>query len=444
MLLEGIIPDNMKVSSDIELIPRLDKNDVHSRLKTVAGFANYKGGTFYLGVDESSHELIGYDPQDIDAEKTFFIAQICEHVITTPFIIASFISYNVNNSIRKIIRIDIKESLIKPVILNYKGFPGIFMRRDGYTNGASFEEIIEMSIKSRNAIFDTLYTNIIYNENDFQKLHKTYSDNNNGKVLTTKALRSMGFFNENDMLSEGALLFKDTYTGNKMHVKCSIFSGKNKGGERIVTAYDINDNILNTIEFVINYINRYMNHMMIKQENKRINIDAIPQRALFEAVVNAIVHRDYFLDGDTAIQVDLYSDRLEILSPGKFVSGELKKTHNLSGIISSRRNVVITNILVACNIMEAAGTGFDKIVEEYNQYDYRYKPYIESSTEQFKIVLPDVTSDYQFNDDTLSFYYPIPSRSSEHDEKNISLLLQFTKEIKWNSRASRNNRFNIH
>ena len=56
-----------------------------------------------------------------------------------------------------------------------------------------------------------------------------------------------------------------------------------------------------------------MNHSMIKLGGTRKNIDAYPQRALFEGVINSVAHRDYFLDG-TQIQVDMFKDRLEISS----------------------------------------------------------------------------------------------------------------------------------
>ncbi len=70
-------------------------------------------------------------------------------------------------------------------------------------------------------------------------------------------------------------------------------------------------------------------------------------------------------------------DRLEISSPGGFYrGGKLGKTYDLSGVISKRRNELISNVLVACNVMEAAGTGFDKITEEYMEADLPHKPYI--------------------------------------------------------------------
>lgn len=99
-------------------------------------------------------------------------------------------------------------------------------------------------------------------------------------------------------------------------------------------------------------------------------------RTLFEGVVNAVAYRDYYLDG-TQIQIDMFKDRLEISSPGGFYRGEkIGKTYDLSGVISKRRNELISNVLVACNVMEAAGTGFDKIMEEYANADDTHKPYI--------------------------------------------------------------------
>ena len=59
---------------------------------------------------------------------------------------------------------------------------------------------------------------------------------------------------------------------------------------------------------------------------------------------------------------------------------------------------MISSILVACNVMEAAGTGFDKIIEEYKETDGAHKPYIYSSSDHFTLVLPDLTYENGIDD----------------------------------------------
>ena len=160
---------------------------------------------------------------------------------------------------------------------------------------------------------------------------------------------------------------------------------------------------------------------MIKLGNMRKNIDAYPQRALFEGVINAVAHRDYFLDG-TQIQVDMFKDRLEISSPGSFYRGDkIGKTYDLSGIISKRRNELITSVLVSCNVMEAAGTGFDKIIEEYKAADETHRPYIHSSSDHFKLVLPDLTYVDGIEDSNIPVLAFAPvANGTDYDDKVLS------------------------
>lgn len=265
------------------------------------------------------------------------------------------------------------------------------MRRDGFTNGATYEEIIEMSVKSKKTQYDVLYSDKKFDAENFKDLYEFYRQHNDGKELTEKALMSMGFFNEEKMLANGAVLFADSYKEGKTEVQCSVFSGFTKGSERIVTINKFNGNIVATINYVMEFVTTRMNHSMIKLGKVRKNVDAYPTRALFEGVINSVAHRDYYLDG-TQVQIDMFRDRLEISSPGGFYRGEkLGKTYDLSKVISKRRNELIAEILVNCNVMEAAGTGFDKIMEEYATADETHKPYIYSTSDHFTLVLPDLT-----------------------------------------------------
>lgn len=392
MKLEEII-DNLYIESDrFECKGKLNRDDVVGWLKTIAGFANAYGGEFYIGVEDKTNKLIGFDRKEADNERNYFNNQVNEHLVPRPNMHISFLRYVIKEQERFIIKVDVPESKIKPVILKYKNIPAIFMRRDGFTNGATYEEIIEMSIKSKNTQFDVMYSDRKYESSNFNDLQSFCAVHNEEKPrFTDKALESMGFFNEEGFLSNGALLFADDYDGFKTEVQCSVFSGFNKGSERIVTINRYKGNITSTIEYMLEFVNQRMNRSYIKMADGRKNVDAYPQRALFEGIINAVAHRDYFLDG-TQIQIDMFKDRLEISSPGGFYHGEIKgKTYDLSQIISKRRNEMISNVLVRCNVMEAAGTGFDKIIEEYAGEDDKHKPYICSSSDHFTLVLPDLT-----------------------------------------------------
>lgn len=421
MYLEKII-ENVELESDkCECKSRLNREDVVGWLKSIAGFSNASGGDFYIGVEDKTNKLIGFNRKEADNERNYFNNQVNEHLSPRPQMKVSFVRYEANGNERFIIHVYIPESVVKPVILKYKNIPSIFMRRDGFTNGATYEEIIEMSVKSRNTQFDLLLSDKKYEAENYKTLQEFYALHNNGKELSEKALMSMGFYNENGLLVNGAVLFGDDYQGKKTEVVCSVFSGFNKGSERIVTVNRFHGNIIADINYMIEFVEQRMNHSMIKLDNTRKNIDAYPKRALFEGVINAVAHRDYFLDG-TQIQMDMFKDRLEISSPGGFYIGEkIGKTYDLSGIISKRRNELITSVLVNCNVMEAAGTGFEKIMEEYQNVDETHRPYIYSSSDHFTLVLPDLTYSDGVEDSGVPniLFAPVPN-GTVYDEKVLS------------------------
>ena len=421
MFLEEITGKVQLEGNKFECKSRLNREDIIGWLQTIAGFANASGGEFYIGVEDKTNKLIGFDRKDADNERNYFNNIVNEHLVPRPRMEISFLEYAVRDKERFILRISIPESVIKPVILKYKGIPSIFMRRDGFTGGATYEEIIEMSIKSKNTQYDILDSDKKYDDRNFQKLREFYELHNSGNKLGDKALRSMGFYNAEGYLANGATLFEDDYTGNKTAINCSVFSGTNRGTDRLVTINRFNGNIIESIDYIMDFVKQRMNHAIIKKDDGRININAYPERALFEGVINAVAHRDYFLDG-TQIQVDMFRDRLEISSPGGFYRGDkYGKTYDLTKIISKRRNEIISAVLVKCNVMEAAGTGFEKIVEEYSDADDKHQPYIYSTSDHFTLVLPDLTYDSGIEESDIPELVTMPIvRGTKYDSKVLS------------------------
>ena len=430
MLLDEIIKVSPLESVNMECKARLNRDDTEGWLKTIAGFSNAEGGTLFIGVEDKSNKLLGFSRKDADNERNFFNNQINEHIFPRPTFRISFIPYAVRDTELFVIRVDVSASPVKPIVLKYKNVPSIYMRRDGFTNGATYEEIIEMSIKSRNTQFDVLDSDEKYERGNFQTLLSFFSEHNSGAELTDKALLSMGFFTKDNILKNGAVLFSDSYSGEKTQVQCSVFSGLSKGSERIVTINRFNGNLIDSVSFMMEFVKLRMNHGIKKLAGSRENLDAYPERALFEGVINAVAHRDYFLDG-TQIQVDMFKDRLEISSPGSFYQGEkIGKTYELSNIISKRRNELICAVLVKCNVMEAAGTGFDKIIAEYADADENHKPYIFSLSDHFTLVLPDLTYSDGIKDDSVpNVEFEPVSGGSEHDERILAFCYKDARKV---------------
>ena len=83
-----------------------------------------------------------------------------------------------------------------------------------------------------------------------------------------------------------------------------------------------------------------------------------------EAFVNAVIHRDYYIEG--SILVSMFDDRIELMSLGGVMPGV---THSLMRVgVSVARNEKLAQIFYRLKIIEAYGTGIPRIYEAYNNY----------------------------------------------------------------------------
>ncbi|MDD4569783.1 MAG: ATP-binding protein [Tepidanaerobacteraceae bacterium] len=109
-----------------------------------------------------------------------------------------------------------------------------------------------------------------------------------------------------------------------------------------------------------------------------------PEDAVREALLNAIVHRDYSFSGSTFI--NLYSDRLEIISLGGLVAGLSLEAAMLGA--SQPRNEKLAALFYRMKLIEAYGTGISKIISCYKGLPVQ--PKFENIEGAFRVVLPNI------------------------------------------------------
>lgn len=145
-------------------------------------------------------------------------------------------------------------------------------------------------------------------------------------------------------------------------IRLSRFKGSAKGN--FVDSKRIYGNAFRLIEEAELFV---MRHMSISSEFlpgklARVEHPEYSLRAVREAIVNAICHRDYTIIGGS-ISVMVYDDRLEVISHGTLPNGiniqDLLTTHE-----SIPRNEKITHILYKRGLIESVGMGTQEMIEE--------------------------------------------------------------------------------
>ncbi len=179
-------------------------------------------------------------------------------------------------------------------------------------------------------------------------------------LLTTLELENDGkYFN-----SANALFGKSPL----VEAKCACYATDEK-----LTFTDLNlqkGNVYNLIRFCMTYI---LNHINWKIEIglKRQEYPEIPERALFEIIVNAFAHASY--DSFPQIDIDIFPSMVTISNPGSF-PGWLEPSDFINkNITSMKRNPIILETLYRCKNVEKSGTGFKRMDELCKEAGIQWK-----------------------------------------------------------------------
>jgi predicted HTH transcriptional regulator len=145
---------------------------------------------------------------------------------------------------------------------------------------------------------------------------------------------------------------------NQAYITCLLAKGTDK--VHVLDRKDFDGGIVADIENAMRFTERNTRTAWRIEALQRENIPEYPMRALREAITNAVMHRDWFMDGANVF-VELYTDRIEVSSPGGLFKG---MTLADLGKKSVRRNALIADLLHRIEFIEKAGTGIKRIRDE--------------------------------------------------------------------------------
>lgn len=368
---------------------KLEVKKPKSWCKSISAFANTLGGFLIFGISDDN-QIVGLETPDKDAEL------ISEIIKTRLNPIPEFkISFHTEDE-NVLLIVQVFKGEETPYYYSGDGLLEAYVRVGNESVKASPIELKRLVLRGRNTTFDS--QNSMYKVEDyaFSKLRERYKKWT-GNSFDEKDLVSFGLATEDGYLTNAGALIADESPIRYSRVFCTRWSGLNKSGGTFDALDDAEyeGSVLSLIENGEAFIKRNAKMMWRKTANSREEMPEYVERSYHEALVNAIAHRDYLING-SEVHIDIYDDRLEIYSPGGMPDGSNIQERDPVTVPSTRRNPVLADVFNRLGYMERKGSGFAKILDNYAfqvNYKEEKKPYFRSDRYQFTVIMPNLNYD---------------------------------------------------
>jgi predicted HTH transcriptional regulator len=335
--------------------------------RTAVAFANGAGGKIVFGVKDSPRQVIGIS--DDQLFKTEERITNCIFDLCTPSIVPEI--YIQSTEGKSLLVVEIYPGSQKPYGLKKPGRPNeIYIRAGGSNRKASPETIEALERQRRKVSFDAL---TVYDcpvkDVDLALFRKTFKAQTGLNIGKTQ-LFNLGLFQKEQgrqCPTNAALLLSDSPVRKQSFpyakIECARFKGIDK--RVFLDQLTIEGPIHDSVEPCMAFTKKNIALGSTIGEIYRKDRWEYPLEAIREALINAIIHRDYAILGSD-IKVAIYDDMLEITSPGPLP--DALSVEELGTGRSEIRNRILAPIFKELKLIEAWGSGIRKMHHELTDY----------------------------------------------------------------------------
>lgn len=339
--------------------------------KEIIAFANTDGGEIYVGVARDG-SITGVENAEAEMEK---ISNMIRDGIK-PDLTAYTSIERIEEAGKALIRVSISRGLKRPYHLTDKGLKpaGVFVRHGVSSVPAADEAIRQMLKESDGTAFDKARSinqelTFVYAEKIFQERQVAFDE---------ARKRTLGLLDADGYYTNAALLLSDQ-CGHI--IRCAVYEGTGKS--KFKTRKEFFGSILKQLDDMFSFLSLNNNLRSTFDGLRRIDYADYPEEALREALLNAVVHRDYDYSG--SIIINIYDDRMEFISLGGLVKG--LTLEDIKGGVSQPRNTVIANVFYRLELIESYGTGIQRMLESYAGSGF--EPEFAPAPASFVVTLPN-------------------------------------------------------
>lgn len=363
--------------------------------KEVIAFANTKGGTLYIGV-QNDGQVTGIENAD---KVTLQINNMVRDSIKPD--VTMFVHYETQEiGGKQIIAVTVQKGTDRPYYLGSKGLKpsGVYVRNGTSTDPATDTAIRKMIKETDGDCFEDMRS--LEQNLTFETATAQFAKSN--VSFDISKMQTLGLVSQDGIFSNVAMLLSDQCSST---IKAATFSGTDKSDFQ--DRREFSGSLFRQMEEMYAYLDLRNRTKATFEGLYRNDIRDYPEEALRESLLNSLVHRDYSFSASTLISV--YDDRIEFVSVGGLPSG-ISLDDILLGL-SVCRNPKLAAVFYRLKLIEAYGTGMPKILKAYEGSGL--EPRIEVTSNAFKITLPNRNT-------AIKETYPVDDTQKSNEERILA------------------------
>jgi len=351
--------------------------------KEMVAFANSEGGIIIFGVDDNG-EIIGLSSEEIEALGQL-VGNTANENVRPPI---HPLTQNLTIGDKMVTVVTIAKGTNRP----YATSSGDYYVKSGPDKKKmSQEELRRLFAESKNLFADEE----IISDSDISDLNSelfytflekddssVYEELKSGQLSLTTVLENRELLRDNHLTLAGNLIFgidPQKFTPS-FYIDCVYFDGDDVSVNKFISKKVVKGSFRKMFDDSLNFIVSNLSSKQVEQEFNSSGELEIDKQVLTELLVNALVHRDYYIN--SSIKVFMFHNRVEIVSPGKLTNS--LTVEKIKNGISIHRNPILNSICKNVLPYSGYGSGIKRVLSLNSNVNFNN----DIDKEEFKAIIP--------------------------------------------------------